>query len=223
MEHQPPSPTGAVSIVKPLLRGWLHTVCFFLAIPAGALVVASASSARARAGAIVYAIGLAAVFGVSAAYHRGRWSDAARRRMKRLDHATIFVMIAGSYTPLCLVLGGAKGTGLLVAAWVGAGAGFALAVLGVVERPFVGIPFYIGLAWVLAIAVPELSGQLSTPQYGLLVAGGILYTVGAILFGTHWPDPIPGIFGYHEFWHLMVVAASVCHYGTIVSVVRAAA
>ena len=222
MEPESSSPAVVVSIVKPLLRGWLHTICFFLAIPAGALVVVSASTPRARAGAAVYAVGLAAVFGVSAAYHRGRWSDTARRRMKRLDHATIFVMIAGSYTPLCLVLGGAKGTGLLVAAWVGAGVGFALAILGIVERPFVGTPIYIGLAWLLALAVPELSGQLTATQYQLLVAGGILYTVGAILFGTHWPDPIPGIFGYHEVWHVMVVAACVCHYGTIVSVVRAA-
>ncbi len=223
MEPEASAPAVVVSIVKPLLRGWLHTICFFLAIPAGALVVVSASTPRARAGAAVYAVGLAAVFGVSAAYHRGRWSDAARRRMKRLDHATIFVMIAGSYTPLCLVLGGAKGTGLLVAAWVGAGIGFALAVLGIVERPFVGMPFYIGLAWLLALAVPELSGQLTATQFQLLVAGGILYTVGAILFGTHWPNPIPGVFGYHEVWHVMVVAACVCHYGTIVSVVRAAA
>lgn len=223
MERQASPPSVGVSIVKPLLRGWLHTVCFFLAVPAGALVVASAATGRARVGAAVYAVGLAAVFGVSAAYHRGRWSDAARRRMKRLDHGTIFVMIAGSYTPLALVLGGAEGTGLLVAAWVGAGAGFVLAMLGIAEKPFVGMPLYIGLAWVLAIAMPELSGRLTATEYRLLVTGGLLYTAGAVLFGNRWPNPIPNVFGYHEVWHVMVVAACVCHYGTIISVVRAAA
>ncbi|MDP8936301.1 MAG: hemolysin III family protein [Actinomycetota bacterium] len=214
--------TGAV-VVKPLLRGWLHAVCFVLSIPAGAVVVASASTTRARVGAVIYAIGLAAVFGVSAAYHRGRWSDAARRRMKRLDHGTIFVMIAGSYTPLCLVRGGAEGVGLLVAAWGGAAVGLGLAAFGIAEKPVVGMACYIGLAWLLAIALPELTGRMSPTEYRLLVAGGIAYTAGAILFGTHRPNPIPGIFGYHEVWHLLVVVAAVLHYGTIISVVRTGA
>lgn len=217
------STTTGITVVKPLLRGWLHAVCFVLSVPAGAAVVASASTTRARAGAVVYAIGLTAVFGVSAAYHRGRWSDAARRRMKRLDHGTIFIMIAGSYTPLCLVLGGAQGIGLLLAAWVGAAIGLTLTAFGIAEKPVIGMSCYIGLAWLLATALPGLAGQLSPTEYRLLVTGGILYTVGAILFGTHRPNPIPGIFGYHEVWHLMVVVACACHYGTIISVVRTAA
>ena len=212
----------AEALVKPLLRGWLHAVCFILSIPAGALVVASAATTRARVGAVVYAIGLTAVFGVSAAYHRGRWSDAARRRMKRLDHGTIFVMIAGSYTPLCLLLGGAESTALLVAAWVGAATGLTLAAFGIAEKPVIGMSCYLAMAWVLAIAMPELADRLTSTEYHLLVAGGLLYTAGAILFGTHRPNLFPRVFGYHEVWHVMVVAASVCHYGTIISVVRAA-
>ncbi len=204
------------------MRGWLHAVCFVLSVPAGAVVVASASSTRGRVGAVVYALGLTAVFGVSAAYHRGRWSERARRRMKRLDHGTIFVMIAGSYTPLCLVLGGAGSTALLVAAWAGAGLGIALAALGLAEKPIVGMPLYIGLAWAFALALPALAGRLDATEYRLLVAGGLLYTGGAVLFGTHRPNPFPGVFGYHEVWHVLVAAASACHYGMIVSVVRAA-
>jgi len=211
-----------VAIVKPLLRGWLHAVCFLVSIPAGALVIASASTSRARVGAVIYAIGLTAVFGVSAAYHRGRWSDEARRRMKRLDHGTIFLMIAGSYSPLCLVLGGAEGTALLVAAWAGAAVGLTLTAYGVAEKPVVGMCCYLGFAWVLAIAMPELAGRLSDTEYHLLLAGGLLYTAGAIMFGTHRPNPFPRVFGYHEVWHVMVVAASICHYGTIISVVRTA-
>ncbi len=207
--------------VKPLMRGWLHALCFVLSVPAGAVVVASASTTRARVGAVVYAIGLTAVFGVSAAYHRGRWSDAARRRMKRLDHATIFVMIAGSYTPVCLVLGGSRSGALLVAAWVGAGLGLTLAAFGIAEKPVVGMPLYIALGWAVALALPELTGRLNVAEYRLLLAGGVLYTGGAVLFGTHRPNPIPGVFGYHEVWHVMVAAASACHYGMIVSVVRA--
>ena len=111
-----------------MLRGWLHLVCFFLAVPAGVAVIVWAGTPRARWAAVVYAIGLIALFGVSGSYHRGRWSQAARRRMQKLDHATIFVMIAGSYTPLCLLaLRGWVGPAMLVVAWAGATIGAVLA------------------------------------------------------------------------------------------------
>lgn len=205
---------------RPLLRGWLHLVCFFLAIPAGALLVVGAASTRGRVGSAVYALGLAAVFGVSAAYHRGRWSPAGRRRMKRLDHGTIFVMIAGSFTPLALVVvDGAAGAAMLVAAWTGAAVGLAMAFVGIAETP-VGSVSYIAFGWLFVFALPELAAHLSTTQITLLAVGGLMYTVGAIAFLSHWPDPFPHVFGYHEIWHLMVVAAVVCHYLTISSVVR---
>ena len=205
---------------RPLLRGWLHLLCFFLAVPAGALLVAAAGSTRAKVGSAVYALGLAAVFGVSAAYHRGTWSPAARSRMKRLDHGTIFVMIAGSFTPLGLVvLDGATGTVMLVAAWTGAAIGLAMAFVGVAEKP-VGTLSYIAFGWLFVLALPELARHLTGTQIALLAAGGLVYTVGAIAFFSHWPNPFPRVFGYHEIWHLMVVTAVVCHYLTISSVVR---
>lgn len=222
-EAPPPAGAGRLPVdpLPPLLRGWLHLVCFFVSIPAGILVVAGAGSTRARVAAVVYAVGMTAMFGVSAAYHRWRWSPTARRRMRRIDHGTIFVMIAGSYTPLCLlVLSGATGVSILVGVWTAAALGFLLALTGFAERALLGLLCYIGLGWVMVLALPELSHRLGTGQIALLFAGGIVYTVGGVVLGTRWPNPSPVWFGYHEVWHTMVVAACVCHYLTILSVVR---
>ncbi|HUR17772.1 MAG TPA: hemolysin III family protein [Acidimicrobiales bacterium] len=207
--------------LPPLLRGWVHLVFFFLSLPAAVAVVTSAGSPRARAGAVVYATGLCALFGVSATYHRLRWSPAARRRMRRMDHATIFVMIAGSYTPLCLlVLRGDTANVILTVAWMGAVVGVILASTGIAERSVFGLACYIALGWVMVGALPQLLHRLSAVQMLLIVVGGVLYTAGAIILGTRRPDPFPRVFGYHEVWHVMVAAAAVCHYVTIFSVVR---
>ena len=221
----PPTPDAAPSgdPLPPHLRGWLHLVCFFLSLPAGVVVIAAAGSMRGRAAAVLYAIGMTAMFGVSAAYHRGRWSPAARRRMRRTDHGTIFLMIAGSYTPICLLaLRGTTGTAILVTVWAGAGLGVFLALTGVAERAVLGLLCYIGLGWAVVLALPELTRRLTSGQMALLVAGGVLYTVGGVVLGTRWPNPSARWFGYHEVWHAMVVVACACHYVTILSVVRGA-
>lgn len=213
-------PVAAVTVV-PVLRGWLHALCFAASVPAGLALVVGAASTRARVAAAVYAVGLTALFGVSGLYHRARWSAAARRRMQRLDHATIFVMIAGSYTPLCVVaLGGSLGTAILVVAWLGAATGAALSIIDISQKPVLGLACYIALGWVMVLALPQLAHRLSTTDLVLVVVGGVIYTVGGIVLGTRWPDPVPNVFGYHELWHLMVVAAAVCHYIAISSVVR---
>jgi hemolysin III len=207
-------------LARPLLRGWLHLVCFFLAIPAGVAIVAWAETGEARIGAAVYAVGLVALFGVSGSYHRGRWSAAARRRMQQLDHATIFVMIAGSYTPLCLVaLRGWVAPVLLVAAWLGATAGIVLAFRGGRRARVAKGTLYIALGWVSIVATPQLLTHLGAAELVLIAVGGVLYTVGAIFLATRWPDPFPRVFGYHEVWHVLVVAAVVCHFVAIASVV----
>jgi hemolysin III len=208
---------------KPLLRGWLHLICFFLAIPAGVVVVALATSPRGRIGALVYAIGLVALFGVSGSYHRGRWSDAKRALMQRLDHGTIFVMIAGSYTPLCLlVLRGWVAWAMLAIAWGGAVAGFALAFGRTRATRIARGALYIALGWASVLAAPQLVQNLSGAELALIVIGGLLFTVGAIFLATNWPDPFPHVFGYHEVWHVLVVAAVVCHFVAIASVVNGA-
>ncbi len=201
----------------------MHLVCFFLSIPAGVLVFANAGSARARVAALVYALGMTTMFGVSAAYHRGRWSPAGRRRMRRTDHGTILLMIAGSYTPFCLlVLEGTTARTVLAGVWAGAAIGFVVAMTGVAEKAVVGVILYIGLGWAVVAVLPELTRRLSVGEMALLVAGGIVYTLGGVVLGTRWPNPSARWFGYHEVWHTMVVVACTCHYVTILSVVRAA-
>jgi hemolysin III len=221
----PPEPDVALPapLVKPLLRGWLHLICFFAAVPAAVLVVALASSPRGRVGALVYAVGLVALFGVSGAYHRGRWSDTKRRLMQKLDHGTIFVMIAGSYTPLCLlVLRGWVAWVMLAVTWAMAVAGFVLAFTGGrVSRVLRGT-LYIVMGWASLLAAPQLLRHLSAAELTLIAVGGVLFTVGAIFLATHWPDPFPRVFGYHEVWHVLVVAAVICHFVAIASVVRGA-
>jgi hemolysin III len=213
-------PHVVAMMAKPLLRGWLHLVCFFLAIPAGIAVIALAKSTEARWAAVVYAIGLVALFGVSGTYHRGRWSQAARQRMQKLDHATIFVMIAGSYTPLCLIaVQGWMAPALLVVAWAGASVGAVLAFTGGRRSRIARGTLYIALGWVSVVATPQLVRHLSVAQLVLIAVGGVLYTVGAIFLATHWPDPVPHVFGYHEVWHVLVVAAVICHFVAISSLI----
>jgi hemolysin III len=222
-EHEPDPIEVVLDAVPPLLRGWLHLVCFVISVPAGLLVVTSAHTPVARTAAIIYAIGVSALFGVSALYHRRVWSVAARPRMKRVDHATIFVMIAATYSPLCLLaLGGTLGTVVFVVIWACATTGVICAATGIAEKAVVGLAMYIGMGWGMALVFPQLTRVLSTGQLVLIVAGGVLYTVGGIFLGTRWPDPFPAVFGYHELWHLMVVAAAACHYVVILAVVNAA-
>ena len=216
-------PPAVATSAKPLLRGWLHLVCFFLAIPAGVLIIALASSPRARVGAAVYAAGLIALFGVSAAYHLGPWSPTWRRRMQRLDHLTIFVMIAGSYTPLCLlVLRGWVAVATLVTAWAGAVLGGVLAWSEGRRGATLRSGLYIALGWFALAATPQLVRHLTPVELVLIAVGGVLFTVGAIFLATRWPDPFPRVFGYHEVWHTFVVAAVVCHLVAIGSVIHGA-
>jgi hemolysin III len=196
-------------------------VCFFLAVPAGVWVVMTASSPRARVGAIPYAVGLIALFGVSGLYHRGRWGQTWRRRMGQLDHATIFVMIAGSYTPLCLlVLDGPVAYALLALVWAGALAGGVLAWHHGRRTRFVRSGLYIAMGWAVAACAPQLVHQLGLAELVLILVGGVLFTAGAIALATRWPDPFPRVFGYHEVWHVFVVAAVVCHLIVISAIIR---
>jgi hemolysin III len=208
---------------RPLLKGWLHLLGFVASLPAGVLVVATAPPGRARWAALVYALALSSLFGVSATYHRRTWTATGLRRMRRVDHGTIFVMIAGSYTPLCLLaLRGPVGTGMLIGAWTGAAIGLGFAVTGIAEKPYFGLGCYLGLGWVVTFALPTLSRRLSVTEFLLLMLGGLTYTLGGVVLGSRWPNPFPRVFGYHEVWHVMVVGASVCHYLLIYSVVHAA-
>jgi hemolysin III len=202
----------------------VHQVAFFVSIPAGVVLVVIARGTQATVAALIFSLSLAGVFGVSASYHRGSWSGPALRRMKRLDHSMIFVLIAGSYTPFCLlVLDRSWGIPLLVIVWTGAFAGVLVKQLGDVDRlHWLSGFLYITLGWVVVIAMPQMVRDLSSSATTLLVAGGLLYTLGAIVLATKRPDPDPAVFGYHEIWHAMGTGAGLCHYLAITLVVLAA-
>ncbi len=208
---------------KPILRGRLHQVAFFVAIPAGIVLISLAHRTAARVAAVIYAVSLLDQLGTSAAYHVRPWSARALRRMKRLDHSMIFVLIAGTYTPMCLlVLHGAWSIAVLVAAWAGAVAGIALKMARVDGLRRVTGTLYISLGWLVVVALPQTIRGLSPVALGLLVTGGIMYTGGAVVLARRRPDPSPRVFGYHEVWHSFTVAASACHFAVIMLVTLAA-
>ena len=219
MEPMPPAPASA----KPRLRGWIHEVAFFVSVPAGVALVLLARSGTARAAAALYAFSLTAAFGSSAAYHRVGWSPDTLRRMKRLDHSMIFVLIAGSYTPVSvLVLDGAWSVVMLSVVWAGAAVGITLKLARIDGLHVTTGILYMGLGWLALVALPQLVRGMTLPQIALMVLGGLLYTAGAIVFATRRPDPRPATFGFHEVWHAFMVAAAACHFALIALLLRSA-
>ena len=207
---------------RPRLRGRIHQVAFFCSIPAGIVLVALARGAAATAVSVIYAVSLTAVFGASAAYHRGSWSPNARRWMKRIDHSMIFVLIAGSYTPIAvLALHGPWEVVLLALAWAGAGVGIILKMARPDGLSVTTATLYMAMGWLILVVLPQLLRGISLPGLILMACGGILYTAGAIVFATRRPDPRPLVFGYHEIWHAFMVAAAICHYVMILLILRA--
>jgi hemolysin III len=207
-------------LVKPLLRGRIHAVGLMAAIPAGIVLVASARSAPARAGAAVFALSLIALYSASTAYHRLGRGERSQRILRRLDHSSIYLLIAGSYTPLCLVaLPRAWGAFLLVLVWGAAITGVVMKLVLFDSCHRIGGVLYIAMGWAAVLATPALVRSLDGGTLGLLAGGGVLYTVGAIVLATRFPNPFPRVFGYHEVWHLMVVVAGVLHYAAIHEVV----
>ena len=206
---------------KPRLRGRIHQVAFFVSIPAGVVLVLLASGPVATAVTLIYAVSLSAVFGSSAAYHRGVWSERAHRWMRRLDHSMIFVLIAGSYTPISvLVLDGTWEAVLLSLVWTGAAIGVTLKMVRPHGLSVTSAILYMGLGWLAMIALPQLVRGMTTAEVVLMISGGLLYTAGAIVFASRKPDPRPETFGYHEIWHAFMVAAATCHYAMVLLVLR---
>jgi hemolysin III len=208
---------------KPRLRGRIHQVAFFVSLPAGLFLVLVAQGAAATAVATIYAVSLTAVFGASAAYHRGRWTERSRRWMKRLDHSLIFVLIAGSYTPISvLALHGPWEVVVLSVAWTLAAIGITLKMVKPDGLSALTATLYMGMGWFALVATPQLLEGMSTVELIMLASGGLLYTAGAIVFAWRRPDPRPEVFGYHEIWHAFMVAAAACHYAMILLVLRGA-
>jgi hemolysin III len=205
---------------RPSWRGWMHVVMFFLAIPGGILLIVVARSAEARVGAAIYMASLLLGFGTSAGYHRLARSERTQLLMQRLDHSMIFVLIAGSYTPICLLgLPPAWGIPILCVAWAGALLGIVLKQVAFEKLTVLVYALYPILGWIVVVAAPALFDGLSTTELSLLFAGGMLYTVGIPVLVLEKPDPWPRTFGYHEIWHTFTVAAAACHFATITMLV----
>jgi hemolysin III len=183
----------------------------------GAALVLTAPSGRATAAAAIYAACVATLFGTSALYHRIDWrSTSARRWMRRLDHSAIFLLIAGSYTPFALlVIDGTLADVILAVVWAGAAGGIILKLVWIDAPNWLVATIYVLLGWVAAAATPDLISDLGIAAASMVGAGGLLYTVGAVVYATHRPDPVPAVFGYHEVFHLLVIIAAALQYAVI--------
>ncbi|SDO68921.1 hemolysin III [Nakamurella panacisegetis] len=220
--HPPVSPEQLydarrqVFYAKPLWRGWMHLAFFELSLVCGTLLVVWARGSSEIIGAIVYAVTLGAMFGVSALYHRGRWAERSRVALQRLDHLMIFLMIAGTSTPIFLVAApGPFGITCLIIVWS------LTAMLSVTHLTWMNAPdrlvggSYIGLGAVAAAGLPAIWIHAGTAAGILMIAGGVLYIVGAVSYYERWPDVRPTTFGYHEFFHTYVSLAATCHFVAI--------
>jgi hemolysin III len=208
-----PAEVGAEVRIKPRLRGVFHQYAFFVSLGSGALLVLLAATTRAAVAVGVYAVSVSALFGVSALYHRVTWTSPARRRMRRLDHSMIFLLIAGTYTPVSLlVLKGTLAIAVLAVVWGGAVAGVVLELAWVGAPRWLGGTVYLALGWVAVVAMPQLFAHLGVAGGLLIVAGGLVYSAGAAVYALRRPDPVPAVFGYHEVFHLLVIAGAAAHF-----------
>jgi hemolysin III len=205
-----------VYYVKPVLRGWLHLLCFGASLVFGPLLLARAHGATQITAVAVYSASVSALFGVSALYHRGTWTEAGRRRLQRLDHAMIFFLIAGTATPaLLLDAPGALGLTCLFVMWT------LTLTAAVIHLAWMNAPellvggTFMGLGWAAGLSLPWVWIHAGVAAGVLMLAGGLLYTVGALSYHHRWLDPYASVFGYHEVFHVYVAAAATCQYVAI--------
>jgi len=203
--------------IKPRLRGVSHQWAFFVSVATGVALVLAAPNGRATAAAAIYAVSVAGLFGASALYHRINWSTAgARRWMRRLDHSMIFLLIAGTYTPFAvLALDGPLATAILVVVWTAALGGIVLKLVWIDAPKWLVALIYVAIGWVALAAFPQLLDKLGVTATAMVAAGGLLYTVGAVVYARKRPDPSPTVFGYHEIFHALVILAAALQYAVV--------
>ena len=205
-----------VLLARPLLRGVFHQVGFSVSLVVGTLLIVGADGARRHVAAAVFAGAVAACFGSSALYHRVTWTPQLRLWMRRIDHAGVYLLIAGTYTPVCLlVLSGAWRLAVLAIVWAGAGAAAILKFIWVAAPKWLAAAIGIALGWVGVAVLPQLATRLDPAAIALLGVGGLLYTAGAIVYARRRPDPVPSVFGYHELFHVLTLIAVSCQYVAI--------
>ncbi len=202
--------------VKPALRGVFHEVAFFVSLVSGAALVWAAPTAGSRLAVTIYAVSISLLFGVSALFHRHTWGPVGRRRMRRADHSTIFIAIAGSYTAIAgIALSGWARTAVLCIVWGGAIVGIALRQLWLDAPKWVVALPYVVVGWAAVAVLPQLLHVLGAAGFALLLAGGLAYSAGAVVYALKRPDPVPGVFGYHEVFHACTIVGAVLHFVVI--------
>jgi hemolysin III len=201
---------------QPRLRGVLHKLGFAAAVPLGLVLALAAPTAVARTAVTAFAASVVAMFGVGSLYHRIPWAPVAKNRMALLDHATIYALIAGTYTPFALlVLRGSWRIPVLASVWAGALAAIAAKALWRNPPRWVAASTCVGLGWIAVPVLPQIVGGIGFGGTSLLLCGGVAYTAGALVYTRKHPDPFPQTFGYHEVFHALVVVAVVCQYATV--------
>jgi len=203
-------------VVKPLLRGSLHQGAFYVAVVLAPLLIMGADGPRRQTAAAVFGGSVALCFGASALYHRVTWTPRMRLWMRRIDHAGVYLLIAGTYTPVSLlVLRGAWRPTILAIVWTGAVAAIVLKFVWVAAPKWLAAAIGIALGWVAVVALPQLVKGLNFAGVILLVVGGLAYTAGAIVYARRSPDPFPTVFGYHELFHALTIVGVACQYVAI--------
>ncbi|MBM0276183.1 PAQR family membrane homeostasis protein TrhA [Micromonospora tarensis] len=205
-----------VDIGKPRMRGWLHTYAFFVALVCGIVLCSIAATRPGWAplvSCLIYSLTVCGLFGTSALYHRRVWSERGYQVMRRMDHSMIFVFIAGTYTPFCvLLLAPRPATVMLALVWGGALAGVAVKLVWPHAPRWVSAPLYLALGWVAVAMLPEILHGGGVPALVLLITGGAIYSIGAVCYALRRPNPWPTVFGHHEFFHACTLLAALCHH-----------
>jgi hemolysin III len=205
-----------VYYTKPALRGWLHLLWFEVSLVFGTLLLAGAHGAARIAASAIYTASVSAMFGASALYHRGNWSAAWRQRLQRLDHAMIFVLIAGTATPaFLLTVRSTFGVVCLIVMWGLTVTAAAVRMVRMSTPELVAGAMFVGLGWLAGLALPWVWVRAGVAPALLVLTGGLLYTAGALAYHRRWPDPFPSVFGYHEVFHSFVCAAATCQFVAI--------
>jgi hemolysin III len=204
------------TLEKPKLRGVLHQAAFVIALALAPFMIFAADGGRRRLAAAVFAGSVAACFGASALYHRVTWTPRVRLWMRRIDHAGVYLLIAGTYTPVSLlVLKGAWRPVVLTIVWAGAAAAIGLKLVWVAAPKWLSAAIGIALGWVAVVALPQLVTRLNPAALILLIVGGLAYTAGAVVYARRRPDPAPAVFGYHELFHALTIVGVACQYVAI--------
>lgn len=205
---------------RPLLRGVFHLIAAFAAVVGIVVLILLADSAAAYVGGAIFASCLVLLYTTSAAYHRITWTPRLRNLVKRLDHSTIFLLIAGTYTPFCLtVLDTAWGISMLAVVWGLAGAGVTMKLVWPDGPRWLSVALYVGVGWLALVAATELLDWFTVLPLALLALGGVMYTLGGIVYAARRPDPFPRVLGYHEVFHLFVIAGSALHFSLVAAYV----